>query len=599
MNLFNSDKIVPEKVENLIIPRKDFTKVFQISKIEKIRAQKIIFSKSKTEFISNGNNLIKHEINLSFKKIQSNSMNEFGNKNSPFQLKKKTPEKKSNDFLEENEKFHKRKKFVKMSYIKERKIRKSNSLIKPVLVEDDNQLEKIKKNNEKTEKSLKINIQNNFKYNTVFNNFIFNDFGKILKFNNNNNFIFPFNFNSNNFLKEKPLFEFKPFSFKKDFFKDNSLKFQFNTNNKIVNTYQEIKNENINKKEKLNISLFNSTNQDTSFKKKIIFQNEKVYKKKGRKAKNLKDINIQSKHTKFSPDNMMRKIKNKIIESSRLLTNKILSDEISKIKDKFRFPYMEFKKIKGSFSQELNIKFNLWFYQIKIKDIFSMELSAKYSSLEKYSNKELIEYIFSNDNINYFEKSKSLLNMPFHQYFHDIFLEENKSWLLYFGITPENNKYDINYLLNSLKEEDENSNMNKLYIEKIERLAHNYEDFFLYKKMRSVGLSDRRSEFVKSFMSKTFKVDYTKYFEQVEQIKNYYNNRKKGLEQNNIKFSNDSNEKKEKQNDDILNDIIINISNENNNNNQFLKRKRNLEVSDKKNNALIDDVKNFNCLISV
>ena len=53
--------------------------------------------------------------------------------------------------------------------------------------------------------------------------------------------------------------------------------------------------------------------------------------------------------------------------------------------------------------------------------------------------------------------------------------------------------------------------------------------------MRSVGLSDKRSEFVKSFMSKTFKVDYTKYFEQVEQIKNYYNNRKKSLEQNNIK----------------------------------------------------------------
>ena len=86
-------------------------------------------------------------------------------------------------------------------------------------------------------------------------------------------------------------------------------------------------------------------------------------------------------------------------------------------------------------------------------------------------------------------------------------------------------------------------------------------------------------------MSKTFKVDYTKYFEQVEQIKNYYNNRKKGLEQNNIEFTNDINEKKEKQNDDILNDIIINISNENNNNNQFLKRKRNLEISDIKNNV--------------
>ena len=152
--------------------------------------------------------------------------------------------------------------------------------------------------------------------------------------------------------------------------------------------------------------------------------------------------------------------------------------------------------------------------------------------------------------------------MPFHQYYHDIFLGENKSWLLYFDIKPENNKYEINYLLNNLKEEDENSNMNKIYIEKIERLAHNYEDFFLYKKMRSVGLSEKRNEFVKSFMSRTFKVDYTKYFEQVEQIKNYYNNRKKGLKQNNAK--------EEKQNDDILNDIITNISNENNKCNKIL-----------------------------
>ena len=570
MNLFNSDKIIPEKVENLILQRKDLTKVFQISKINKIKAQKIIFSQSKAEVISNGNNLIKHEINLSFKKIQSNSMNEFENKNSPFQLRKKTPEKKSIDFLEGNENFRKRKNVVKRSYIKERKIRKDNSLIKPILVEDDNQSENTKKNNEKNEKPLKINIQNNFKFNTVFNNLIFNDFGKNSKFNNN--FIFPFNFNSNNLLKNKPLFEFKPFSFKEDFFKDNSPKFQFNTNNKIMNIYPEIKNDNINKKEKFNISLFNPINQDT-FEKNNIFQNGKVYKKKGRKAKNLKDTNIQSKHTKFSPDNMMRKIKNKIIESSRLLINKILSDEISKIKDKFRFPYMEFKKIKGSFGQELNIKFNLWFYQIKIKDIFSMEISTKYSSLEKYSNKELIDYIFSNDNINYFTKTKSLLNMPFHQYYHDIFLGENKSWLLYFDIKPENNKYEINYLLNNLKEEDENSNMNKIYIEKIERLAHNYEDFFLYKKMRSVGLSEKRNEFVKSFMSRTFKVDYTKYFEQVEQIKNYYNNRKKGLKQNN--------EKEGKQNDDILNDIVINKSYENNNTNQFLKRKRNFEDSDK------------------
>ena len=586
MNLFNPDKIVPEKVENLMLQRKDLTKVFQISKIKKNRTPKIIISKSKTTLIPNCNNIICHEINLSFKTIQRNTIFTSVNYDGAFKLRKRTCEKNSLNFSEKDEKLQKRKKFVNRSYKKERKIRKNNSLIKPVLVEDNFQSENKNKKKENTENSLKINIKNNYKFNSVFNNFFFEKNSKFI----NNNFIFPVNFYTNNLLKEKPIFEFKPFSLRENFFKDNSLKLQFNLNNKIIHAYPELKNDNTNKKEKFNISLINTTTLDTSFEKNKIVPKEIIYTKKGRKSKNLSNMNIQSKHTKFSPDNMMRKIKNKIIESSRLLTNKILSDEISKMKDRFQFPYLEFKKIKGSFGQELNIKFNLWFYQIKIKDIFSMEISTKYSSLEKFSNKELIEYIFSNDNIDYFTKTKSLLNMPFHQYYHDIFLGENKSWMLCFDIKPENNKYEIDYLLKSLEEEDKNSSMNKIYIEKINNLAHNYEGFFLYKKMRSVGISDKRSDFVKSFMNKTFKVDYTKYFEQVEKIKNYYINRNKGLEQNSLDlskkdtfFTNDINEKQnnieDKQNDDILNNIIININSENNN--QFLKRKRSLKVEDK------------------
>lgn len=100
--------------------------------------------------------------------------------------------------------------------------------------------------------------------------------------------------------------------------------------------------------------------------------------------------------------------------------------------------------------------------------------------------------------------------------------------------------------------------------------------------MRSVGLGEKRNEFIKSFMSKTFKVDYSKYFEQVEQIKNYYNNRNKGLELNLLNLSkketnatNDEDNKDKNKNDDVLKGIIININNENNE--QFLKRKRNLE----------------------
>ena len=267
---------------------------------------------------------------------------------------------------------------------------------------------------------------------------------------------------------------------------------------------------------------------------------------------------------------MMRKIKNKIIESSRLLCNKILENEIKNLKELYQSPYTEFKKIKGSFSQELNIKFNLWFYQIKIKEIFSMEISTKYSSFEKSSNKELIEYIFSKENINNFHKLKELLNMSFHLYYHDIFLGERKDWIIYYSI--EENKYELNYLLNSLEEEDKNNNLNKIYVEKLGNLAKNYEDFFLFKKMRNVDLSDKKNDFIKQFMNNSLESDYLKYLEQVKQIKNFYDNRQNML-QNNIDNKDIIEERQnDVKNEDILNNIIISIGEEKN---QLLGKKRN------------------------
>ena len=269
---------------------------------------------------------------------------------------------------------------------------------------------------------------------------------------------------------------------------------------------------------------------------------------------------------------MMRKIKNKIIESSRLLCNKVLESEIKNLKELYQFPYTEFKKIKGSFSQELNIKFNLWFYQIKIKEIFSMEISTKYSSFEKSSNKELIEYIFSKENINNFHKLKELLNMPFHQYYHDIFLGERKDWIKFYDIKGEENKYELNYLLKSLEEEDKDNNLNKIYIEKLGNLAKNYEGFFLFKKMRNVDLSDKKNDFIKQFMNNSLESDYLKYLEQVKQIKNFYDNRQNML-QNNIDNKDIIEEKQnDVKNEDILNNIIISIGEEKN---QLLGKKRN------------------------
>ena len=568
MNLYYANNIIIEKTENLALLGKSINKIFYTSKIKKQRIPKIKLSIRGTPNIPDFTKIICKEINLYFCSSKKNKNLVVKDEYKPNKLKKSKNEKNNlnmNEINKKNKKDKKNNKLLNKNKVNEQKNKKSNSLIRPVFAEEEQEEKNIFTNKGNFLNPININTKNNFKVNTIFNNFIFNDFQKNSGSINNN---LKFSFNN---LSKYPLTRFEniPFSNSEDFFKNNKINFQLSSN--IGNNINSsgIDTNNLKKKEKFNISLGNSSSKDTTLEKnKIVFLGG--LKKKGRRSKNLKNLNIPSKHTKFSSDNMMRKIKNKIIESSRLLCNKILENEIKNLKELYQSPYTEFKKIKGSFSQELNIKFNLWFYQIKIKEIFSMEISTKYSSFEKSSNKELIEYIFSKENINNFHKLKELLNMPFHLYYHDIFLGERKDWIIYYSI--EENKYELNYLLNSLEEEDKNNNLNKIYVEKLGNLAKNYEGFFLFKKMRNVDLSDKKNDFIKQFMNNSLESDYLKYLEQVKQIKNFYDNRQ-NMNQNNIDNKDIVEEKQnDVKNEDILNNIIISIGEEKN---QLLGKKRN------------------------
>ena len=132
------------------------------------------------------------------------------------------------------------------------------------------------------------------------------------------------------------------------------------SNQKIYNSLKEIRKENdLLLNEKLFFSSGSLTIQESSDNlgnnKGTIITQSKTNLFKGRKRKNSQYLNIESKHTKHSSDNMMRKIKNKVIESMRLLINKVLKDEIKNENIKFNLLYKEFRKIQGSFSQELNV----------------------------------------------------------------------------------------------------------------------------------------------------------------------------------------------------------------------------------------------------
>ena len=470
---------------------------------------------------------IEENLNNSAKNDESHSKHDFSYKKG-----RKNNKKNHKIKLQNKAKNSPKKELRKINKEKINKPEKKNKLIKPRMFEEDSSPRKnIQNIIQKTQSELKpiVPLTNNFKkIDFTINNLINKDFSKSLNIFNENNYfkkpIISMNENkiNNNYINNSTTIS----DYKQKFFSP-----------KPQNTFTVFKLEE-KKENKLNDSKLNSSsaNDNPNEHQNFVIKNKNT--RKGRKSKKLKKVYYESKHTKFSEDNMMRKIKNKIIESSRLLTNKFFFEELKALNDKYCYCCKEFRKIKGSFSQELNIKFNLFFYLMKIKEIFSLELSHKYTSVENNSNKELIDYIFSEQNKNYFTKTKKILDMPFHQYYHDIFLGEDKNWKTIFGIDINDDRYQIDNVLKSLEEKTEENEIienNDIYAKNISTLAHHYEDFFLSKKTRNVELGNKKEDCIKLFMETTTEEQYKYYMDQLKQFKKFYETRSGFQEEQKLK----------------------------------------------------------------
>ena len=406
-----------------------------------------------------------------------------------------------------------------------------NILVKPNFIDDvisNNAINKqendeAKCNNENNQNIFNKNFNHKINYINIFNNFIPNSqinekeniFNK--KIINEN-----VNANSENKLKMPKFIEFEDSAQNFGELAFNLNKNSLNNSNFFENNKFKLKNliKNDNSlfqlKTEKNISLsddkYNSSNSTAQ--EGTINNNEE----------NPKE-NIPQKGKKFSTDNMMRKIKSKVLESIRLLINKILKDEFKYVKE-CNFPNKEFRKIQGAFVRELNIKYNIWFYQIAIKDILCLDISNE--STQKSPNNELIEFLYSPQNINKFTKTKKLLESPFHQYYHDIFLGEDEKWTKYYCINEKENKFQIDYLFKNIEEENDTNY-------EIISLANNYENFFLEKKARNIDNKNNKNEFIKTFMINSLNDKYPSLLQEVTKLKEFYDNRKKLQISKNIK----------------------------------------------------------------
>ena len=221
----------------------------------------------------------------------------------------------------------------------------------------------------------------------------------------NINIQYSFNLNSFSNYIESPLISDNDSIFYKDQLRVNldnifslSNKSDSNKENDSSSEKEELRNEKnklIEKKKKS--SIYNITNQIEIYdylkkNKKKIFKIIKINKKLGRIKKNSL---LNGKHNKLSEDNIIRKIKARFHEKLRLYINIEYNKYIFKKTQKNRHTNNWLKKISPKISRKIKKEENLQWFQSKIYEIFSNNISLRYSSHLVNSNKKKIERLLS------------------------------------------------------------------------------------------------------------------------------------------------------------------------------------------------------------
>ena len=244
---------------------------------------------------------------------------------------------------------------------------------------------------------------------------------------------------------------------------DNSPKI---LGNKIKRKVEEIR---LNEKENKNDNIYKELEQN-------------LQKQKGRKRKDEID---KGSHTKYSEDNIMRKIKSNFLNYCFNLLNKSLKNK-----------NLHFIRLNGNISKNLKRDYNLFLLNSTIKDIFSnSKISGKFIKNKVFLsniNKNLIEQIFKDDKE---KETFQILKLTYYELFR-IFRRKIldidsklKAKIKNIHILNDNNFDGITNFFSEIEEQEKNKNEKKEnileYINKIAQLCIKYENWFLTKKGRN------------------------------------------------------------------------------------------------------------------
>jgi len=184
-----------------------------------------------------------------------------------------------------------------------------------------------------------------------------------------------------------------------------------------------------------------------------------INKKKGRKPKSS---NKKSYHSKYSHDNILRKIKGKFLIKLIKYINR-------KIKIKYKGVIGIIKPLSTKISQNNTIRFNKELLYTKIKIIFSNnEINGKFTKCEKNYNKKIIDIIYQQN----IKELIDIFELTFLEAF-NIFRDINE--------TEFSDFEKLNIVLDELKEKGNNID----YIKQFYKIAMNFENYYLNKTARN------------------------------------------------------------------------------------------------------------------
>jgi len=210
---------------------------------------------------------------------------------------------------------------------------------------------------------------------------------------------------------------------------------------------------------------------------KGIFQKEKIFNivKINKKIGRIKKYSLlKGKHDKLSQDNIIRKIKGRFHEKLRLYINEEYKKYISKKYIKKRKIKNWLKKINPKVSRKIKKEENMKWFKLKIYEIFSENVSIRYSSSSPDYNKKKINNLFSLGDANdLIEILNSNVEDYFDKYVNDEKIEGFKTL-----------KDDIKELRADMESSKQN-NINE-YLKKYEYTAKNLKEIFNKKNPRNI-----------------------------------------------------------------------------------------------------------------